>query len=75
VLHSAIVSVRTTPFFTEYVLGNLDDDLRMLLPGTKIIEQTPGSLFFQNVLPEHSTSLMKAIIKSISTHLHVGKIN
>ena len=72
VLHSAIVSVRTTPFFTEYTLGNLDVDLALLLPGNKLYSQTPGQLFFQNVSSNHSTVLMNAIIKSIAHHLHAG---
>lgn len=72
VLRSAIVSVRTTPFFIEYTLGNMDEDLQMLLPGNKIISQAPGQFFFQNSLPEHSNILMNVIIKSISNHLHAG---
>ena len=71
-LQSAIVSVRTMPFFTEYILGNLDYELIALLPGNKIVSQTPGDLFFQNIQPEHSSVLMNAIIKSIAAHLHAG---
>jgi hypothetical protein len=72
VLHSAIVSVRTTPFFTEYNLGNLDADLTLLLPGNKVISQAPGQLFFQNISAHHSTELMNEIIRSIAKHLHAG---
>ena len=70
--HNAIVSVRTTPFFTEYVLGNLDADLSQLLPGNKIISTTPRYLFFQHASAQHSEDLMKVIIKSITRHLHAG---
>jgi len=72
VLHNAIVSVRTTPFFTEFTLGNLDEDLAMLLPGNKVISQAPGELFFQHISPDHSAALMNEIIKSITRHLHAG---
>lgn len=72
VLHNAIVSVRTTPFFTEYILGNLDIDLGLLLPGNKVISQAPGHLFFQNISPHHSAVLMNEIIRSIKQHLHAG---
>lgn len=72
VLHNAIVSVRTTPFFTEYILGNLDNNLLLLLPGSKIISQTSGHLFFQHVSPHHSNLLMNQIIKSIKQHLLAG---
>ena len=72
VTHNAVVSVRTTPFFTEYVLGNLDTDLTMLLPSNKIISQVPGQLFFQNITPLHSIDLMNVIIKSIAKHLHAN---
>ena len=72
VLHSAIVSVRTTPFFTEYSIGNLDAELVLLLPGSKVISQMTGELFFQNVSSHHSVDLMNKIIQSINEHLHAG---
>ena len=72
VLHNAIVSIRTTPFFTEYTLGNLDADLSFQLPGNKIISQMPGQLFFQNPSTCHSVVLMNEIIKSIKQHLLAG---
>jgi hypothetical protein len=72
VMHNAIVSVRTTPFFTEYILGNLDADLSILLPGNKIISPVTGQLFFQNIASYHSEKLMSEIIKSIRSHLFTG---
>ena len=71
-LHSAIVSVRDTPFFTEYILANLDEKLRSLLPDTRIFSQTPDHLFFQNTATGHSVQLMDEIIKTIVRHLHAG---
>jgi hypothetical protein len=72
VMHNAIVSVRSTPFFTEYILGNLDGGLRSLLPDTKIISTPDGQLFFQNPSTQHSATLMKVIIRSIQQHLLAG---
>ena len=72
VLHSAIVSVRNTPFFTEYSLGNLNTDLAMMLPGSKVISQLEGKMFFQNASDHHSMDLMNKIIRSIHEHLHAG---
>ena len=72
ILHSAIVSVHTTSFFTEYILGNLDAELKLLLPGNKVISQPEKNLFFPDIQPEHSLLLIKAILKSINKHLHAG---
>lgn len=72
VLHNAIVSVRTTPFFTEYILGNLDADLIMQLPGNKIISQPTGQFFFQHTASHHSGVLMNEIISSLKRHLLAG---
>jgi hypothetical protein len=70
-LYSAIVSVRYNPFFTEYVLGNLDADLRILLPGNSVVSEPAGNLFFQNSTTHHSPQLMNAIIKSLAAHLQI----
>jgi hypothetical protein len=72
ILHNAIVSVRTTPFFTEYILGNLDEDLRMLLPDNRLFSQAQGEFYFENITTDHSEVLMKVLIKTIAHHLHAG---
>ena len=72
ILHNAIVSVRITPFFTEYVLGNLDEELRIHLPDNKIFSQTPGHLFFQNITDDSSVELMNILVKTITRYLHAG---
>jgi hypothetical protein len=69
-VRSAIVSVRKTPFFTEYTLTNFDEELLLYLPGNKIISRSPEHFIFQNASVEHSTELMKAIIKAVAEHLH-----
>ena len=69
-MHNAVVSVRTTPFLTEYTINNFNEDLLNLLPGNKILSQGPGHFVFQNATAENSTALMDAIIKAVSEHLH-----
>ena len=70
-VHSAIVSVRNTPFFTEYTLTNFNEELLRYLPGNKIISRSPGHFIFQNATEEHSTELMRAIIRAVTEHLHI----
>ena len=69
-MYNAVVSVRSTPFLTEYTLNNFDDELLELLPGNKILSRSPGHYVFQNASPENSTDLMNAIIKAVSEHMH-----
>ena len=69
-MYNAVVSVRSTPFFTEYTLNNFNEELLELLPGNKILSHSPGHYVFQNVSAENSTALMNAIIKAVSEHMH-----
>jgi hypothetical protein len=69
-MYNAVVSVRSTPFHTEYTLNNFDDDLLGLLPGNKILSKSPGHFIFQNTSSENSADLMNAIIKAVSEHMH-----
>ncbi|MGZ5134794.1 MAG: hypothetical protein ACXWCG_06580 [Flavitalea sp.] len=73
-MHNAIVSVRTTPFFTEYNLNNFNEELLGLLPGNKILSTGPDHFVFQNVTSENSPALMKAIIQSVTEHLHIKQV-
>mgnify|MGYP001413824318 CR=1 FL=1 len=70
VVRSAVVSVRQTPFFTEYTLNNFDEELEGLLPGNKIISKGPDHFIFQNAGPSDSSELMQSIIKAVAEHLH-----
>ena len=69
-VYNAVVSVRTTPFLAEYTLNNFNEDLLQLLPGNKILSQSPGHFVFQNASSENSTVLMNAIIKAVAEHMH-----
>jgi len=69
-MYNAVVSVRSTPFYTEYTLNNFNEVLLELLPGNKIVSQAPDHFVFQNASPENSIALMNAIIKAVAEHMH-----
>lgn len=69
-MYNAVVSVRATPFLTEYTLNNFNEELLQLLPGNKILSQSPGHYVFQNAGDRHSAELMNAIIRAVSEHMH-----
>lgn len=73
-IHSAVVSVRKTPFFTEYSLNNFNEDLMQLLPGNKIVSKSPDHFIFQNADEGNSIVLMNAIIRAVSEHLHAAQL-
>ena len=68
-MHNAVVSVRTTPFFTEYTLNNFNEELLELLPSNKILSRGPDNFVFQNASSENSNELMSAIIRAVAEHL------
>jgi hypothetical protein len=69
-LQNAMISVRQTPFHTEYRITMVDGDLLNELPADKIISTTQGHFVFANTLIQNYTQLMKEIIKAISGHIH-----
>jgi hypothetical protein len=69
-MYNAVVSVRSTPFHTEYTLNNFDDGLLELLPGNKILSQSPDHFVFQDASSSTSTLLMDSIIKAVAEHMH-----
>ena len=70
-VHYAMVSVRNTPFYTEYTLNNVDESLLEHLPGNKIISPTPKHFLFANASPQYSIVLMNNIIKAVKEHLQI----
>jgi hypothetical protein len=64
-----MVSVRTTPFYREYTLSNLDEPILQQLPGNKIISPSARQFLFPNAGPAHSKDLMNAIINAVAMHL------
>lgn len=73
-MHTAIVSVRTNPFFTEYTLNNFDAELLKMLPGNKILSQGPDHFVFQNASSQNSDALMNVIIEAVSAHLQTRSL-
>ncbi len=74
-LHNALISVRETPFHTEYKISMPDglpnnDLLTSELPSDKVISTAQGHFVFANVLLQNYTGLMKEIITAISGHVH-----
>lgn len=67
--YGTMVTVRTTPFYMEYTLNNLDPDLLRRLPGNKIISLSSKKYIFPNATAEHSEVLMNVIIKAVAGHL------
>lgn len=72
--YNSMVTVRSTPFYIEYTLNNLDADLITLLPGNKIISPTPKHFLFPNASSEYSSLLMNSIIKAVASHLQAVNI-
>lgn len=69
IMQSAVVSVRITPFYTEYTLKNFNEELMNLLPGTKILSRNAGHFVFQNASASNSAPLMESIIKAVAEHM------
>jgi hypothetical protein len=71
-VHIAMVTVRKTPFFTEYCLRLSNDEIVAQLPSDKIISITPGELIFSNA-HQGSTVLMNEILNAVAQHAHTAK--
>ena len=69
-----MISVRNTPFFTEYSINMLDDELMELLPDNKLISSEPNQLKFMNIRNEEQSPLMESIIHAVSNHLQASII-
>ncbi len=67
--YNAMVTVRTTPFFTEYHLGMLDEEVLKQLPDSRILSSSPAHFVFANHNSNSPKDLMKEIIRSISDHV------
>jgi hypothetical protein len=72
-MHNAIVTVRTTPFFTEYTL-NFDEEILELLPGNKIISTSSNHYIFQHASSNECSPLMQEILTAVSQHTHIPEV-
>jgi hypothetical protein len=67
--YHAFVSVRHTPFYTEYILSSFDEELMPLLPGNRIISMHDDHFVFQNA-GNNNNNLMNTIIRAVAEHVH-----
>ena len=67
--HHAMVTARTTQFFTEYVVSMLDETIAGLLPNNKIVSTSKEHFVFSDSTSENSPVLMQAITKAVARHL------
>jgi hypothetical protein len=74
IVHSAMISVHTTPFFTEYSINMLDEELMQQLPGNKIVSTDPNHLAFMNTPAIEASPLMKCILHAVANHLQVTTV-
>lgn len=68
--HHAMISVRTTPFYTEYTVSMLDADLSAHLLSDRIVSSAPGQFVFQNVPLNNYTRLMHELIKVVADYAY-----
>lgn len=69
-----MVSVRTTPFFTEYSINMLDEELMQQLPGNKIVSTDSNHLAFMNTSAREASPLMECILNAVSQHLQTTTV-
>jgi hypothetical protein len=69
-LHHAIVSVRETPFYTEYKITLQSPQLNELLLSDKIISPQPHTFVFANVAAQEYNQLMTQVLVAVSEHIH-----
>ena len=73
-LYTAMISVRQTPFFMEYTLGMLPEEIMQQLPGNKIISTGPNQLIFANATLDESSELMNEILRAVVDHLQTTTV-
>ena len=66
---TAMIAVRQTPFFMEYTLSMLPDEIMEQLPGNKIISTGPNQYIFANATLDESSELMKEVLRAVAYHL------
>ena len=67
--YNALVTVRPTPFFTEYHLSMLDENILNQLPDNRILSSSPTHFVFAGHSLNASKVLMNEMIRSIADHV------
>lgn len=65
----AMITVRTTPFATEYTITMLHEELKEELPSQKILSTSNDHFVFVNYPFEEPTPLMKEIVRALADHV------
>jgi hypothetical protein len=69
--YRALITVRKTPFHTEYKITLQANDLDHLLLSDKIVSPQPGTFVFANVPVQEYNELMKQILIAVADHTHL----
>lgn len=72
--HNAMVSMRNTPFYTEYTVTMLHISIAGQLPNNKILSTSKDSFVFSDSTKENSPGLMQVIIQAIASYMMVIKV-
>ena len=65
----AMVTVRDTPFFTEYSIHISEEEVAALLPNNKMISVHKDSYEFSDSTSRNAPSLMNLLIHTVSDHI------
>ena len=69
--HRALITVRKTPFHTEYKITLQSNELDHLLLSDKIVSLQPGTLVFANVSQQEYNDIMKKILTAVADHIQL----
>ena len=67
--HNAMVSMRHTPFFTEYSVNMLHYSIADQLANNKIISTSKESFVFSDSTEENVPALMQVILQAVSAYM------
>ena len=65
----AMVTVRDTPFYTEYSIQIADEEVAAQLPNNKIISAYKDNYIFTDSTSRNSAALMNELIHAVSDHM------
>lgn len=65
----AMVTVRDTPFYTEYSVQISDEEVAAQLPNNKIVSSYQDNYIFSDSTSQNSSALMEELIHAIAGHI------
>lgn len=72
--HTAMIAVRQTPFFSEYSISMLPEEIMQQLPGNKIISTGSNQLLFANATLDETSELMNEVLRAVAEHLQTTTV-